>query len=122
MHCFSNKFSKSPSAGGSPPPRPLIFNIGDLKLGDLTKLWFFKLIVTKSNLKKVSYDVIFVTSSSLRQPNDVTKINVIIFFHVNKVIQRDTIQFTISRLSVVSGLRVTRTASTQSRQNNGCKE
>jgi len=26
--------------------------IGDMKLGDLTKLWFFKLIVTKSNLKK----------------------------------------------------------------------
>jgi len=32
--------------------RPLIFNIGDLKLGDLTKLCFVKQIVTKSNFKK----------------------------------------------------------------------
>jgi len=37
MHCFSNKFS--------------IFNIGDLTLCDLAKLWFFKLIMTTSNLK-----------------------------------------------------------------------
>jgi len=34
------------------PQRPLIFNIGDLKLRDLTKLWFYKLIATKSNFKK----------------------------------------------------------------------
>jgi len=52
--------------------RPLIFNIDDLKLGDLTKLWFFKLIVTKSNFKRSV--IIFVTSLPLRQPNDVTKI------------------------------------------------
>jgi len=32
--------------------RPLLFDVGDVKLGDLTKLWFFKLIMTKSNLKK----------------------------------------------------------------------
>jgi len=38
MHYFSNRFLK-------------IFNIDDLKLSDLTKLWFFKLIVTKSKFK-----------------------------------------------------------------------
>jgi len=54
MHYFSiNKFSKIAQALGAHHPQcPLIFNIGDLKLGDLTKLWFFKLIVTKSNFKK----------------------------------------------------------------------
>jgi len=51
--------------------RPLIFNMGDMKLGDLTKLWLFKLIVTKSNFKKS-----VMTSSPIRQPNDVPK-----FFH-----------------------------------------
>jgi len=40
----------------------------------LTKLWVFKLIVTKSNFKKSVNDVIFVMTSPLRQPNDVTKI------------------------------------------------
>jgi len=30
-------FQKSPSAGGFPPPAPLIFNIGKLKLRDLAK-------------------------------------------------------------------------------------
>jgi len=45
--------------GAHRPQHPLILNVGDLKLGDLTKLWFFKLIVTKSNLlQKISYDVI----------------------------------------------------------------
>jgi len=34
------------------PQRPLIFNFGELKLRNLTKSWFFKLIMTKSNLKK----------------------------------------------------------------------
>jgi len=46
---FSNKFSKIASAGG---PTPLIFYFIDLKLRDLAKLWFFKLIMTKSNFKK----------------------------------------------------------------------
>jgi len=32
--------------------RPLIFNFGELKLCNLAKLWFFKLILTKSNFKK----------------------------------------------------------------------
>jgi len=31
---------------------PLTFNIGDLNFHDLTKLRFFKLIMTKSNFKK----------------------------------------------------------------------
>jgi len=35
-----------------PPQRPLIFDFGDLKLSDLVKLWFFKITMTKSNLKK----------------------------------------------------------------------
>jgi len=51
--------------GALRPQRPLTFNVGDLKLRDLAKLWIFKLIMMKSNFKKISYDVIFVTSSSL---------------------------------------------------------
>jgi len=47
---LSNNFFKSPNASGSPLPAP--FDIGDLKLRVLTKLWIFKLIMTKSNLKK----------------------------------------------------------------------
>jgi len=45
-------FQKSPSAGALRPQRPLIFNFGELKLRNLTKLWFFKPIMTKSNFKK----------------------------------------------------------------------
>jgi len=54
MHHFSNKFLKIYKRWGLAyhPQHPLIFNIGDLKLRDLTKLWFFKLIVSKSNFKK----------------------------------------------------------------------
>jgi len=48
---FSNKFSKIAKHWGLPPQRLLIFNFGDLKLRNLAKLWFFKLIMTKSNLK-----------------------------------------------------------------------
>jgi len=39
----------------------LSFDVGDLKLRDLAKLWFFKLIMTKLNFKKISYDVIIIT-------------------------------------------------------------
>jgi len=46
--------------------RSLTFNIGDLKFRDLAKLWTFKLIMKKSNFKKISYDVNLVASSSLR--------------------------------------------------------
>jgi len=53
MHYFINKFSNIAKRWWlSAPQRLLIFNIGDLKFRDLTKLWFFKLIVTKSNFKK----------------------------------------------------------------------
>jgi len=38
--------------GALRPQRPLSFDFGDLKLRDLAKLWFFKLIITKSNFKK----------------------------------------------------------------------
>jgi len=51
MHYFSNKFSKI--------VKPL--NFGDLKLRDLAKLCFFKLIITKLNLKKIRYNDILVT-------------------------------------------------------------
>jgi len=37
------------------PQRHLTFDLGDLKLRDLAKLlWFFKLIMTKSNFKKLA--------------------------------------------------------------------
>jgi len=68
MHYFSNKFFKSPSAGGLSPQRPFTFDFGGLKLRDLNKLWSFKLIMTKSNFK-ISYDVIVITS-----PKIVTKL------------------------------------------------
>jgi len=44
----------------------LTFNIGNLKYRGLAKLCFFKLIITKSNFKKISYDVISVMSSLFR--------------------------------------------------------
>jgi len=50
MHYFSNKFSKI--ARLSAPQRSLIFDFGDLKLRDVAKFYFFKLIMTKSNFKK----------------------------------------------------------------------
>jgi len=61
MYYFSSKCSKIAS--------PLIFNFGKLKLRNFTKLWFFKLILTKSNFKKINYDVIAITS-----PKNVTEI------------------------------------------------
>jgi len=52
MHYFSNKFSKIAKRWAlTAPQRSFVFNMGDLNLGDLTKLWFFKLIVMKSNFK-----------------------------------------------------------------------
>jgi len=47
-------FQKSPSVRGFRPQLPLIFDFGDLKMRDLTKLCFFKLIMTESNFKKIS--------------------------------------------------------------------
>jgi len=41
----TNFFLNRHALGAHRSQRPLIFNIGDLKLRDLTKLWFFKLIV-----------------------------------------------------------------------------
>jgi len=52
MHYFSDKFSKIVKHWGSLPQRLLIFDYGDLKLRDVAKFCFFKLIVTKSNFKK----------------------------------------------------------------------
>jgi len=50
MHYFSYKRSKFVLSA---------FNFGDLKLRDLAKLWFFKLIMIKSNFKNFGYKVIF---------------------------------------------------------------
>jgi len=55
--------------------RPLIFDFGDLKLCDLTKLCFFKLIMTKSNFKKP------VMTSSLIRHRKRHQTNVTRFFH-----------------------------------------
>jgi len=49
MHYFSNKFSKIAKHWWF----SLIFDFGDLKLRDVTKFCFFKLIMTKSNFKKL---------------------------------------------------------------------
>jgi len=62
-------FQKLPSAGTVRPQHLLTFDIGNLKLHDLVKLWFFKLIMMKSNFHKISYDVVSVTSSQLRHKN-----------------------------------------------------
>jgi len=59
MRYFSNEF--------------LNLQFCDLKFRDLAKLWFFKLIMTKLNVKN-GYDVISVTSSPLRQRKNITKI------------------------------------------------
>jgi len=66
LHCISNKFSIIAK-------RHLIFNIEYLKLRNLAKLWLFKLIMKKSNFKKIGYDVILVTLLSLRHQNNVIK-------------------------------------------------
>jgi len=48
-HYFSNKFSKIIKRWGlSAPQRLLSLDFGNLKLCNLAKLWFFKLIMTKS--------------------------------------------------------------------------
>jgi len=53
MHHFSNKFSKIAKRWASPiPVRPFTFNFDGLKLSDLGKLLFFKLIMTESKFKK----------------------------------------------------------------------
>jgi len=50
---LSNNFSKIAKRWElSAFQRPLIFDFGDLKLRNLAKFCFFKLIMTKSNFKK----------------------------------------------------------------------
>jgi len=39
------------------PQRHFTFDFGDLKLRDLAKLWFFKLIMTKSNFWKIAFSL-----------------------------------------------------------------
>jgi len=53
-HCLNNKFSKIVLTILIFKNRPLTFNNGDLKLRDLAKLWIFKLIMKKSNFKKIT--------------------------------------------------------------------
>jgi len=50
MHNFSNKFSKIAKRWGL--SARLIFDFGNVKLCDVVKFCFFKLIMTKSNFKK----------------------------------------------------------------------
>jgi len=56
LHYFS-KFSKIASAGGSPPPAPLIFDFGHLKLRDVTN-FIFSSWLWQNQTSKISYDVI----------------------------------------------------------------
>jgi len=67
MYYFSNKFSKITKR------RLITFDFGDLKLLELDKFWFFKLIMIKTNfknqLRRHFSDVITITS-----PKKVTKI------------------------------------------------
>jgi len=51
MRYFSNKFSKIAKLW-SALCAPLPFDIGDLKMRDLAKLWCFKLIMAKLNFWK----------------------------------------------------------------------
>jgi len=69
MQYFRNKFSKLAKRWDPLLPAPLIFDFGDVKLRDMAKLLFFKLIMTKSNFQKIRYDVISVTSSLLHHQN-----------------------------------------------------
>jgi len=64
MHYFSYKH-----------PKIFAFDFGDLKLRDLAKLWFFKLIMTKSNFKKVTYTVIFSVVIVIRKSKNFTKLS-----------------------------------------------
>jgi len=78
MHCFSNKFSKIAKRWElSVSNAPFTFNIGDLKLRDLAKLWIFKQIMKKLNFKKyvmTSFsDVIIITSPKKCHQNNVTQ-------------------------------------------------
>jgi len=67
MHYFSNKFSKIAKRRGLSAASPLTFFSGDLKLHDLVKLCFSNWLWWNRNLKIIYvYDVISVTSSSLR--------------------------------------------------------
>jgi len=51
VHYLVTNFQKSPSAGARRSQRSLTLDFGDLKLCDLAKLCFFKLILTKLNFK-----------------------------------------------------------------------
>jgi len=65
IHYFINNFLKIAKCKGISCPSAPTSDFSGLKLRDLLKLWFFKWIMTKSNIKNISYDVISVTSSLL---------------------------------------------------------
>jgi len=65
--------------------QPLIFDFGDLKLHELAKLWFFKLIMTYSNFKK-SVMTSFQSRHHHYVTKNVTKLTSQDFFHVSPLI------------------------------------
>jgi len=83
MHYFSNKSSKIAKSGAFRPQLRLTFDVDDVKLRDLAKLWFFRLIMTKSNFEKSVMtlfqclsDVIIITT--LKNVNKITH-NIFLF-------------------------------------------
>jgi len=65
-------FKNRQALGALCPQRDLTFNIGDLKFCDLAKLWFFKLIMTDSNIKNNIVMITIMTPKKCHQ-NNVTK-------------------------------------------------
>jgi len=74
IHYSSNKFSKVIKPGGSPPPAPLSLQYWCPEVRWFDQIVIFQADCDEIELQKISYDVIFATSSLLRQSNDVTKI------------------------------------------------
>jgi len=63
MHYFCKKFLKTDLESLRASPAHLTFVDGDLKLwGNLAKLWFFKLTMTKNRTLKITYDIFIITS------------------------------------------------------------
>jgi len=55
MHCFRNKFSKiAKRLWLSAPQRPLTFNIGDLNLRTLVKLWILSCLWKNWTSRKIT--------------------------------------------------------------------
>jgi len=74
MHYFSNNFSKIAKRWGLTAPVSLNPQYWWPEVRWFDQIVVFQADGVKIELPKISYDVIFVTSSPLHQPNDVTKI------------------------------------------------